>query len=384
MKKIALRVVPLFLCAATLCVGEAAFAQNAEWEARLTKQVQQTQQDLYALVARDLQRYYNRTDFADPQRQTGWFRVQDFLTWLEANSPELQRILAKNTASNAFQYPPKTPQDYAGLGGFLGSYYIASKFAPISQINPLFIYTDQNMATSANSEGHSIYIQPEPNGSLADYITLGIHEGAHMLPVSCFGKTFRQGQSGLSELVTVSATLQYGLPSKSNAFHAGARNVLRAYSATQTPLFYEYAQAVLAYVQHDSMRKLFEQGSGKIGIMTSEKNPFNVYSLLADLFDQRGGKLFLNSTENTLEEYLMFLRVPPADRPAVARFLQNVLTELDRLAPPPKAGGKMRAVNDAPTRYNKYFANNAQTVDAIIIKHLQKLPPPPPIPAGYL
>ncbi|MBR3899198.1 MAG: hypothetical protein IKJ44_02885, partial [Elusimicrobiaceae bacterium] len=46
---------------------------------------------LYQSVRSELQQYYGRSDFSDPDRSTGWYRVDNFLTWLAENEQKLKR-----------------------------------------------------------------------------------------------------------------------------------------------------------------------------------------------------------------------------------------------------------------------------------------------------
>ena len=38
---------------------------------------------LYSLVRQELENYYGLQDFSDPNHETGWYRVDDFLKWVQ-------------------------------------------------------------------------------------------------------------------------------------------------------------------------------------------------------------------------------------------------------------------------------------------------------------
>jgi len=83
-----------------------------EVEARIEKAFQEEQLknlSLYQFVWQEMTAYYQRTNFADPSRSTGWYRVDDFLKWVEKNQTDLnntfilwneKRVLLKDLFSN--------------------------------------------------------------------------------------------------------------------------------------------------------------------------------------------------------------------------------------------------------------------------------------------
>ena len=57
---------------------------------------------LYNFVYNDLVKYYGRTNFNDPHRTNGWYRVDDFLKWLRENENILkQKFIENYTIENA-------------------------------------------------------------------------------------------------------------------------------------------------------------------------------------------------------------------------------------------------------------------------------------------
>ena len=51
------------------------------------QQVNQTKQEigLYKFVKENIERYYERKNFSDPNKTTGWYRVDKFLKWVKKN-----------------------------------------------------------------------------------------------------------------------------------------------------------------------------------------------------------------------------------------------------------------------------------------------------------
>ncbi len=205
---------------------------------------------LYSSTRTQLQQYYNRTDFADPDHTTGWYRVDDFLTWLKTHQAALTRDIQDDTY---------TPQ---ALWVYLGARYAAHQFGIVEQLPLQVKLGEPHQGTRVNVEEATILLDPTANRTAPAAITLGMHEGAHLLPVLAAKST---GLS-LSELASFYAQHQYGLPVEvedAKWFSYGVRDI--RLTATRkgyalVPLSNEYILHVLGLVILPSLfpQKLLE------------------------------------------------------------------------------------------------------------------------------
>ena len=205
-------------------------------------QTSRTQMGLYETIYNQLQQYYNRTDFTDPDHTTGWYRVDDFLTWLKANEQTLSTDLA---------HPLLIPANSQTLGVYLGARYIAHQYGVSIDGKSLQVHTQQpHEATHVRVEDATILLDPSANRTLPAAITLGMHEGAHLLP----RLTDEPQQKTLCELAAFYAQHHYGLPVEvedAKWFSYGVRDI--RFTSTRkgyalVPLTREYALHVVGLV----------------------------------------------------------------------------------------------------------------------------------------
>ncbi len=205
---------------------------------------------LYSSTRTQLQQYYNRTDFADPDHTTGWYRVDDFLTWLKTHQATLTRDIQDDTY---------TPQ---ALWVYLGARYVAYQFGIAEQIPLQVKLGEPHQGTRVQVEEATILLDPTANRTAPAAITLGMHEGAHLLPVLAAKSTVLS----LSELVSFYAQHQYGLPVEvedAKWFSYGVRDIRLTASRkgyALVPLSNEYILHVLGLVILPSLfpQKLLE------------------------------------------------------------------------------------------------------------------------------
>ena len=117
--------------------------QSIKEQNKLTQELSNIRQntcDLYGVVEDDLLEYYGKNNiknFYDPEHQTGWFRVYDFLSWLKNNEQELiTKIIGESEYYNYYHHDKgiafplqkfcslKTAEPRGFLGTFLGREYL--------------------------------------------------------------------------------------------------------------------------------------------------------------------------------------------------------------------------------------------------------------------
>ena len=88
-------------------------------------------QSLFSNVLKDLQKYYGKLSFEDSTRQTGWYRVEDFLVWLKENESLLQSKIVR-TADKKLPlmelYTSPEKEDKILFWGYLGAQYAFSRY----------------------------------------------------------------------------------------------------------------------------------------------------------------------------------------------------------------------------------------------------------------
>lgn len=251
--------------------------------------------DLYGLVEKELSAYYGKQgikDFYDPNHQTGWFRVYDFLSWLKAKEKDLTEKLAKEAnVFNHSQYGElleKPLKKYCSLsssetkgflGFFLGEKYLLSKYLkgndsidsyiPISKTGKAGVAEVKrqkiNLPKELGLSNNNVYItlssikyNEESSSSFVGFLNTGLHETMHMLGIL----TFKTNEL-LSETFTIFAQLAYALPvKKEEKFYTGVRNLYNilefAPEILQFDLFgpTEYQDSLFAYIQFKGLNKM--------------------------------------------------------------------------------------------------------------------------------
>ena len=329
---------------------------------------------LYEFVKDSIENYYNRSDFYDPDYTKGWFRVDEFLSWVDGNSVKLENVFKRYYTDEYISYPPEKDEDFVVLGGFLGAYYTASHCTYMDNIRRIGI--QEGFSSSAGTD--SITVSSE--GDFVSFIMGGLHEGAHMMPYLCAGIRPNEPLDNLSELVTISAELTYGLPLKAGADSRAAD--MRKDLMQNKNLNRYYAQSLLALLQYDEISNLLENNQAqRLFNYKLEKSSFTLQDLLTDLIDIRGRKLTLEGEPVSLRQYLKLINVLPQKRDFVASWIAQFMQNLDMSAKLPKAK-QPREWDEPSDSYEKYFIRNEKSIKHLLAEHTADLQTAP-FPKGY-
>lgn len=251
----------LTLLILTLCfmVSSGLAQQVPNLRTRVQKRVELKQSSLYGVVERELQGYYDRQVFVDPNHQTGWFRVDDFLAWVKKNASALEKesvrttketVSLKSIYANAksWNYEPL----YRTFWVYLGARYIADVYGVKADFSRLSVVFCQDMACAIAGTG-SIVISPNSSEALPSIINMGMHEATHML-LYLSGNTEDQ----LSELATFYTQYNYGLPVRGQdalTLGDGVRDI--RHTRRMRPdidVLYEYNSFIAGHVLNKSIR----------------------------------------------------------------------------------------------------------------------------------
>ncbi len=236
----------LLFCLLSVFLFTPLWAQSAgDIGARVTARLQEQKSPLYTFVQQELQNYYGRTDFSDPQRSKGWYRVDDFLKWLNKNAARLE-----NTQMNAVGKQITLKQIYANPKAwdfrplqlafwvYLGGRYIADVYQVKADFSLLKISYCDGGACAFGGTG-VIFINPEDKDSLPSAVNLGMHETTHLLTYLMHGSS-----EPLTELATFYSQYNYGLPVKAadaTNFGDAVRDIRLTYAVRPDfDLHYEY------------------------------------------------------------------------------------------------------------------------------------------------
>ena len=192
---------------------------------------------LYSFVSQELSDYYGKSDFSDPNKETGWYRVDNFLDWLKKNEQTLKDETVKMDGESHALKELYAVDNYAKEGYhnvfwvYLGVRYIISSLDVDVKLRILKIY-NACTTTSASPLLGEILLCIEPKATIPYLINVGIHETTHLLPrlqtnLKQVGGSFKLS---LSELATFFATRYYGFPVKSEdatGMHNGVRDMNR-------------------------------------------------------------------------------------------------------------------------------------------------------------
>ena len=212
-----------------------------EVEARIEKAFQEEQLknlSLYQFVWQEMTAYYQRTDFADPSRSTGWYRVDDFLKWVEKNQTDLnntsilwneKRVLLKDLFSNL------QDEEYNALfWGYLGAKYISDEWG--TDLSKVYFFTCYKSVCS-KPDGRKITIGFHSTNKIpVQMINIGIHEGAHS-----------RKQYEIPEFVACAAQNTWGLPVKKTPQSDSAFLGVRDFRVSQERLGEQYRTLTAEY-----------------------------------------------------------------------------------------------------------------------------------------
>lgn len=212
---------------------------------RVQAQIHEQTPPLYTFVQTELQEYYGQSDFSDPQHTKGWYRVDDFLTWLKKNARQLdleeinaadKHITLKQIYTNpeAMQFKPLRLSFWV----YLGARYIADVYQVKADFSRLKISYCESGACAFGGIG-VIFLNPDQKDALPAAINLGMHETTHLLTYLT-----HQSSEPLTELATFYSQYNYGLPVKATDatnFGDAVRDIRLTYAARPDfALHYEY------------------------------------------------------------------------------------------------------------------------------------------------
>ena len=249
---------------------------------------------LYQSVRSELQQYYGRSDFSDPDRSTGWYRVDNFLTWLAENEQKLkresilfysqhtevhvktERSFLSVTTTEDHKFPlcdfvtGKTHNEVEKkhlqktLGIYLGLRYTQDVFMPKKNLKTPFISIKE--VESDGAAASLVSVKKQKKGaiyvgqmitSLAEDINLGLHEGVHLL----YWMANREDVM-LGETASFYAQAEYGMPVKTKleekCFFKGARNFLHSVDEIGSckDLSAEYAEMLLGIFVYPYLKQM--------------------------------------------------------------------------------------------------------------------------------
>jgi len=337
---------------------------------------------LYSSTRVQLEQYYGRTDFKDEERDTGWYRVDNFLAWLKQNEADISRELKQ--ADFPLQYPQT-------LWIYLGARYAADIYQVQPDFTRLHIQPGSpNDTVHVRMEDTTILFTPATHHAIPAAITLGIHEGTHMLP-ALLGE---EGATSLSELASFYSQHEYGLPVKvedANVFGYGVRDIrLTSYRKgfSLVPLTYEYMLHVigLAILPELSTEELLSNYNN-----LANPSDFNLATAIIYWHAARKGQLIVDNQPYTSNMYLKrllgSLSANPVAHAQTYKFLilleNNLPTQVQQQI---ETCFPIKQANSAcANEVTNWLHKNSREVVQAAIRTLQDVHAPiPPVPHGYL
>ena len=194
-----------------------------ELKGQLIKEIKKPKQkdSLYSFVRQEFVNYYGIKDFSDPNHETGWYRVDNFLKWVHDNEEVLQKgivnIVGRSPITLKDLYNQDNfdnPENYYPFWTYLGGRYIADVYSIELDFDALQFKLDCERSFASPLFG-VIALCFIANEKGPDIINLGIHETTHLFPVLTVEDKFSYTAIQLSELATFYSTYNYGLPVKS-------------------------------------------------------------------------------------------------------------------------------------------------------------------------
>ncbi|WP_424244288.1 hypothetical protein Dip510_001496 [Elusimicrobium posterum] len=256
MKKLLLILISSFL-AAPLLAQASSFLNTYDPASYSGKKYTPASCPVYSTLRIELISYYGKKDFSDPERTTGWYRVDDFLKWLKKNEQSVIDRFHKADISPDSLCPDLKKGDTISaktLAGLAGSFYIYDKFIPREQQTniPFFRETMHGgLAGKAQDYRTPGKITVPINVTAPEAINSAMHEATHFL------KNIGKSQEMLTETATIFVQQQYGLPVYKNLkkFHRGARNPLTALRDFDFNIYMEYPDALFALFLSNDLKK---------------------------------------------------------------------------------------------------------------------------------
>ncbi|MBR4682482.1 MAG: hypothetical protein IKP06_04180 [Elusimicrobiaceae bacterium] len=265
------------------------FAHNrASLVRHVQKKVEAGHSALYTQVERELQNYYGRNDFSDPRHQTGWYRVDDFLTWVRIHSQELEGMIRTSAYDDCYARESGAGQSFWLQ---LGVLYIASVYgikADISKL-PVMFGVDDDVRASSGKDRLKVFTGTRKIAPVL--INEGIHEGTHILPILSSGNV---REDHLDELAAFYSQYNYGLPVKvsdAQNFGSGIRDFRRTYALKgDFELSREYNYFVAGIILNPLLTKqeMLQRQDGWMGAWTN----MAIWTTLANLISLRDENYF--------------------------------------------------------------------------------------------
>lgn len=374
---------------------------DASWETRLSLHVQETACPLYSSYLHQLETYYQRTDFTDPNRQTGWYRVQDFLNWLKDAEPELQktkinRWIDKSPLCEELKYASDgESSSQKRVSVYLGTRYALARLGLKVTPDAVSLFVHPYLAGA--KEG-VLFMPDNVPYNMVNFLNLGIHETAHLLPAFVSPGS----KQTLGESAAVYTQTNFALPFKpvqGVSYSHGVRHLLVTLQNEQasTRMLYEY-NAFLAGIlpgSHSKQEDLFNYSSHVGWERGMAEVVFHITLLRQGklLFDA-GGTLYAPSEE----EYLKALVSPAINHKPLIKFYKNWLKAINLPQDEPLFAGTV--ILPAPgferQEETQTLMERQQALDAFAAKYelvLQKTLfktlkksgiKAPPVPQGYI
>ena len=323
--------------------------------------------------------YYKRHNFTDPGNSSGWYRVDNFLNWVDQHENILIKIFQQNYVDEYTAFPPKNQDDVTILAAFLGLYYTASRCqTDLAQVKHVDLRPAFNSAAGTKSIDIAI------NNSFIQTVNSGLHEGAHILPYLCYGIPAQSPNDNLSELIPLSAQQLYGLPTHpDDTMPSGTRNIMLDLRSNQQEVLSLYTQELLAFLQQNILFRQFNSGNLRPFTKAKLERPsFSLDQFITDLIDLDQGKLYQDGIALSLSEYLQLIHVQSRELNQVSSFVGDFLAQLKKQAPFPKRL-KAREWTSYSDKYDSYLEKNQNTIKSILLRLTQSYSAPP-TPSGFL
>lgn len=397
MKK--LLILCILLLAAPGVRGQAAAVPDSLLEARIT----QAACSPYAFYRARLETYYNRAEFSDPEHTSGWYRVQDFLNWLKTAEPRLkqadinvwtERLPLCGELEAARE---ENPLARKRLAVYIGARYALERLGyeqPLDGIS-FAIHPRRGASDFANKV---IFIPAPRTFSLPEFINLGVHEVAHLLPALAE----ENASASLGELAAYYTQSRFALPlhpAGGVCFSNGARHLSHTLANADAcaQILNEYNSFLAGELLGNKLR-----AQDLLTYRTAPGWERSIAQTILDVLLLENGKLTFSTGKKgyapSLKEYMSALLPPgvPA-QPLVAFYtrwtekLADVSAAVQGFKPVtlPEPG---QPHEETPAAY---FARQ-KTLEAFLSAHehalketlLQTLResrlPAPPVPAGYI
>lgn len=329
----------LFLCALLLAPGvwsQSAGSDAAALENKLAEQTRQAACPLHAFYREQLETYYNRTDFTDPEHKTGWYRVQDFLDWLQRAEPALKaekiNIWTEKIPVCAVLQETREENTVARkrLAVYLGARYALNRLGydnPPDEVS-FFIHPRRGASDFKNK---TLYIPAPRIFSVPEFINLGVHEITHLLPLLVPD----QPQEPLGELAAFYSQTRFALPLRPSGgvcFSNGVRHIVNTLGNTDAcaQILNEYNSFLAGAVLKDKIR-----AEDLLSYRVEPGWDRSVSEVLFHLMLLENGKLAFAKDKKTYmpsaEQYVSALLPKKADYKPLLRFYKQWIKRLPDL-----------------------------------------------------